>query len=182
MLIVRSSLIPSRRSSLSPIAPDTSSRQHPFSAQSWFICLCWSINTGTSICRSLWKNVVYGFVLTSPAVPRMSCLSYLVCKMEGRWLYNDSFVRRCIKYLLKTASSILVEFQFSFFSKRFVRGQLVHPYITDTVTACKNSHFILLERLNLYLIDNLSVVVQTFSMRMLTSLSVHAIFLPRYSN
>ena len=38
-------------------------------------------NTGLSMCRCLWENFVYEFVLASPAVPRMSCSSYL----NGFW-------------------------------------------------------------------------------------------------
>ena len=38
---------------------------------------CWSANTDMSMCRSLLENVTYEFVLTSPAVLSMFCLSYL---------------------------------------------------------------------------------------------------------
>ena len=51
---------------------------------------------------------------------------------------------------------------------------------TDTVTALKNSCFILSERLNIDMIRNPSVRVHSFSMRIMISLSVNEILLPRY--
>ena len=59
---------------------------------------------------------------------------------------------------------------------RSVKVLVVHPYnSTDTVTALKNSRFILSERLDFHMDDNLLKTVHTFSTRLLTSLSVDEI-------
>ena len=50
------------------------------------ISSCWSVNTGVSMCRSPWMNVTYEFIITSTAVPSMSCSSYLEvlrCETSG---------------------------------------------------------------------------------------------------
>ena len=58
---------------------------------------------------------------------------------------------------------------------------MVPPYTsTDTVTAGKNSHFILSERLDFHVTDYLSVATHALPMRMLTSVSVDEILLPMY--
>ena len=70
-----------------------------------------------------------------------------------------------------------------FFSIHFVRIQLVHPYSSiDTATAWKKSYFILSGRSDFHMIDNLSIIVHTFSMCILTSLSVDEILLLWYVN
>ena len=57
------------------------------------------------------------------------------------------------------------------------------PYSSnDTATAWKEFRFILSERSDFYMIDNQSVSFLTFARRMLTSLSVDEILLPRYMN
>ena len=57
----------------------------------------------------------------------------------------------------------------------------MQPYSsTDTATTSKNSHFVLSERSNFHMVDNLSVLA--FPMHMLTSLSVDEILLLRYMN
>ena len=73
----------SHHQSLSPIAHGKLSRLHPVSAQSWYICLSLSPNTGTSMCRNQLKNITYEFVLTSPAVPSRYRSSYLHCLFDG---------------------------------------------------------------------------------------------------
>ena len=50
------------------------------------VTLCWSANTGVSMCRSPSENVTYEFVLTSPAVPHMSCSSYFYGLWDGRFV------------------------------------------------------------------------------------------------
>ena len=60
---------------------------------------------------------------------------------------------------------------------------MVHPYCSmDTAPVWKKSCFILLDRPDFYMIDSLLIVVHVFTMRMLTSLSVDEILLPRYVN
>ena len=50
---------------------------------------------------------------------------------------------------------------------------------TDTVTAGKNSHFILSERLDFPMVDNQSIPLHAFPMRIFTSLLTDEILLPR---
>ena len=62
--------------------------------------------------------------------------------------------------------------------------QVVHPYSsTDTATVWKKSHYILSsEWSDFYILDNLSVEVHAFPMRMLISFSVDEILQLRYVN
>ena len=70
-----------------------------------------------------------------------------------------------------------------FFSKHFVRVQVVQPFSSaDTATAWKNSHFILSEGSDFDIIDNLSIAVHAFPMCIVTLLSVDEILLFRYVN
>ena len=54
--------------------------------------------------------------------------------------------------------------------------------VLGVIDTWKNSHFILLEWLDFHVVIILLIVVHDFSMRMLTSLSVDEILLPRYVN
>ena len=66
----------------------------------------------------------------------------------------------------------------SFFSKHFVKVQVVQPYNSiDTVTAWKNSCFILPE----IRVPYVPIAVNAFHTHMLTLLSVDEILLPRYA-
>ena len=105
----------------------------------------------------------------------MSCSSYQDGLWDGRQV--------AIQDLFKAVRSILVSFTPSLFSKCFVRSQMVQPYnSTDTATSWKNSSFILSERLDFHMLDNLSIAAHDFPMRILTSLSVDEILLSRYRN
>ena len=74
-------------------------------------------------------------------------------------------------------------FPSSFFSMRFVSVHEVHPYSSnDTDTASKKSHFILSERSDFLMVDNLSKAVHTSAWRMLTSLLVDETLLLKYVN
>ena len=53
---------------------------------------------------------------------------------------------------------------------------------TDTVSVLKNSCFVLSERSDFHMVDNLSIAFHALLMCMLTSLSVDEILLPRYVN
>ena len=65
----------------------------------------------------------------------------------------------------------------------FVSVYVVYPYSSiDTVTAWKESHFILSDRSDFYMIDNLFIAVHTFTRCMLASLPVDEILLLRYVN
>ena len=71
----------------------------------------------------------------------------------------------------------------SLFFMHFATIQVVSPYSsTDIVTAWKKFRFILSERSDFHMIDNLGIAVHSFAMHMLTSLSVDEILLPRYVN
>ena len=60
---------------------------------------------------------------------------------------------------------------------------MVHSYNSiDTVTAWKKYNFILSERSDFYMIDNLSIALYTFTKRILTSLLVDEILLPKHMN
>ena len=86
------------------------------------------------IFRSPSDNIAYEFVLTSPAVPSMSC-SWLV-----RWVVSG----RSTVDLFKTERSTFVSYLSSVLSRYFVKVPAVHSYIsTATTKALKKSRFIL---------------------------------------
>ena len=65
----------------------------------------------------------------------------------------------------------------------FISVHVVHPYISmDTVTAWKKSCFILLNRSNFHMINDLSIAFHTFARHMMTLISVDEMLLPRYVN
>ena len=136
------------------------------------------------MCRNPKENVTYEFVLASPALLCMSCSSYL----NGLWDRRQVAIQLlfCGELLLRfvqdsTQHSSLLPILLFFMC--FVSVLVVHPYSSmDTVTACKKSCFILLDRPELHIIDNLSIAFHTFTRHMLTSLSVNEILLPRYVN
>ena len=51
-----------------------------------WVGFCWSFNTGMSIWRSLYENVHHESVFPSPAMPRISCSTYLDCFIDRRWV------------------------------------------------------------------------------------------------
>ena len=107
------------------------------------------------------------------------CFALRVCEMGHKWLYRCCFVG----VLFKTARSIFVQFLSSFFSMFFVSVQVVHSYSsTDMATDWKKFCFILSERSDFHMIDNLSKAVHAFAMHNLTLISVDEILLPRYVN
>ena len=113
----------------------------------------------------------------------LACIALMVCEMGCKWSYNCYFLVYCFKNVFKTACSIFVKFSSIFFPKRFVKVQIVQPYSrTDTAIAMKNSCFILSEKSYFHMVFHLSIVIHTYPMRILTSLLVDEIFLPRYMN
>ena len=75
----------------------------------------------SNFCSSMWEGlqeyIAYDFILTSPAVARMSGLSNLdVFMMGGSWPYSCCFMGCCLQDLFNTARSILVKLLSSFFS------------------------------------------------------------------
>ena len=57
----------------------------------------------------------------------------MVCEMGGKWLYKSYFVRCCFQELFKIAYNIFVLFPFSFFSKHFIKVQVVQPYNSNNI-------------------------------------------------
>ena len=53
----------------------------------------------------------------------------MVCVMGGKWPYSCNFVGCCFQDLFKTVCSILVFFPSNFFSRHFIKVQVVQPYI-----------------------------------------------------
>ena len=77
----------------------------------------------------------------------------------------------------------MCNFHLAFFSMHFVSISVVHAYSSiNTDTAWKKSYFDLSERSDFHMLDNSSIAVHTFAIRMLTSLSVDETLLPRYVN
>ena len=71
----------------------------------------------------------------------------------------------------------------AFSSCFFVSNHVVLPYSSMfTVRAWKKSRFIISDRSDFYMIDNLPITILAFVRRMLTSLSVDEILLARYAN
>ena len=131
------------------------------------------------------ENAANMIVLTFPAVSRMFCSSYFDGLWDGRYmaihlLFSGSVASSIFwkKHVIFLCTSHWI-----FFFTRFVSVQAVNPCgTTDTATAWKKSHFILLEGTDFYMIDSLSITVHAFVMRMLTLLSVDEILLPMYVN
>ena len=97
--------------------------------------------------------------------------------------YSCSLVGCCFHNLFKTARSILVQLPSSLFSRRLVRVQMVQPYSsTDITTSWNNCRFNLLLISDFHMTDNLFVADHAFAIRVLTSLFVDEILLPRYVN
>ena len=83
-----------------------------------------STNTGVYMCGGPHDNIDYEFVLAFPAVPS---ISWIVCKMGGKCLYNCCFVECYCQDLFKIACTILVKSTFSFYSKRIFKVEIVQP-------------------------------------------------------
>ena len=128
-------------------------------SHSAYISLCWSANTGMSMCRGPWENVNHEFVLVSPAVLHMSCLSYLEGFRDGRYVAIQLlFHGMLLPGFVKIKDSILLWFQSVFFFRYFSKTQVVQPYSSsETATLVKNFRFILSEGSDLHMVANLSM-------------------------
>ena len=103
------------------------------------------------------------------------CSSYLD-GIRDKGPYSYYFVACYFQNLFKIVFRILMQFPSSFFTKCFIKFQLVQlPNSTDW----KNSCFLSSERSDFHTVINLSIAVHTSFMSMLTSLSVDEILLPR---
>ena len=137
--------------------------------------------------RNFWKdslNVTYVFVLSPLEMSRMSCLSYLNgFKMGGRRPYRCCFVECCFQDLFNISLSILVWLPSSFFSIRLVSVYVVHPYSSmKTTVAWKKLRFILSDRFDFLMTDNLLRVDHALASCVLMSFSVDRTLLPRKVN
>ena len=107
----------------------------------------------------------------------------MVLEMGGRWSYSRCFVECCFQDFFSISRSILVQSLSSFFSIRLVNVHEVHPYSRiDTTAAWRKLSFILSDRSDFHVINNLSIAVDTFASRILMSLSVDETLLPRNVN
>ena len=128
MLLAHISLILSRHLSLSSIAPSWSSRLHPVSAQLLYIGSSWSF----CLCSSMWRGpleyIAYEFVLTSPAVSRMSG-SLCNC--------NQAFspIRLVSVHIVHPYSSINTTADWKKSAFYFI-GQVWHPYNRLPIESC----------------------------------------------
>ena len=90
-------------------------------------------------------------------------------------MFLCGFIQFCMEH------SCIVSIQL--FLRHFVMVLVVHTYSnTDTIDAWKKSSFLLPNRSDFNIIDNLSVAVKTLARRILTSFSVDEMFLWRYVN
>ena len=107
----------------------------------------------------------------------------MVLEMGGKWPYSCCFVQCCFQDLLNIARSILVQFLSSFFSMHLISNHVVHQYSRiDTPTTWKKLCFILSDRSDFHMIDNLSIAVIAFTRCILMSFSVDETLLLRYIN
>ena len=107
-------------------------------------------------------------------------LIWMVLEMGGRWPYSCCFVSCYFQDLFNIARSVLVQLPSSFFSIRSVSIQVVHPYSSmDTTTAGKKLRFILSDRSDFHMTNNLSIAVHAFASHVLTSFSVDEMLLLR---
>ena len=98
------------------------------------------------------------------------CLIYMALEIGGRCLYEYCLVGCCFPASFNIAWEILMSFPSSFFSKRLVSVHGVHPYgRIDMTTAWKKLHFILSEKFDFHMIDNLSIPVHAFVICILIS-------------
>ena len=99
------------------------------------------------------------------------------------WLYSCCFMECCFQDLFNIAHSILVQFPSSFFSVRRVSVNVVHPYSRiDTNAARKKLCFILSNRFDFHMIENLLMAVDAFASCILMSVAVDETLLPRQVN
>ena len=78
--------------------------------------------------------------------------------------------------------SILVQFRPRFFSIRLVNVHVVHPYSRSDTNSLEKLHFILSDRFDIYMIDNLSIADHAFAIHKLISFSLDDTLHPMYVN
>ena len=104
----------------------------------------------------------------------------MVFEMGGSWPYSCCFVGCCFHDLFNIARSIFVQLSSSFFSIHLVSVHVVHPYSSMNMTAAwKRLRFILSNRSDFHMINNLSIAFHAFACNVLMSFSVDETLLPR---
>ena len=182
MLVARISRTLSRHISLSFITSGRSSGLHTVSSHS-----CWMyVRAGSPAFARTYVGAHKNTSLMSSSLLLQQCLACLVCLIlivfviGGRWLYSWCLVGCCRQAFFKIARSILVQLPSSFFSSRFVRVHVVHPYRSiDATAARKKLRFILSFRSDFHIIDSLLKAVHAFLNLVSMSFSVYSTLLPR---
>ena len=156
------SLTLSRHLSLPTIVPGKSSRLPPMSKQNCRRYVLLGLQILAHPCEGVHRRTS----LKSSSLLLQQCpaclvhLIWMVLEIEGRWPYNCCFMGCCFQDLFNITHSILGQFSSSFFSVSFVSIHVVHPYSrTDTTTDWKKSYFILSDRLDFHMIENLLISV-----------------------
>ena len=97
-------------------------------------------------------------------------LIWMVLEMGSKCQYSYCFVECCYQDLFNLACCILGQFPSTFYSIRLVSVHLVHPYSRiDKTTAWKRLRFILSDRYDFHMIDNLLIAIHAFTSRILMS-------------
>ena len=149
-----------------------------------YISSCWLANT-CNLCEGVHKrkSLMSLFLLLQQCPACLVCLIWMVLEMGGKCLYSCCFVGCCFQDLFNIDCSILVQFQSSFLYFCLVRIHVLHPSSRiDTITVWKKLRFILSDRSDFHMIDNLSIAVHAFTSYILMSFSVDKMLLPRYMN
>ena len=130
------------------------------------------------------ESVTNEFIFVSPAIPCVSCSSYLDgLRAGGRWPYSCCFVGCFFLDLVNIAYINLVQSPSSFFYLRLASVHVVHPYSRiDKTSAWKKLHFILWDRSDFHVIDNPWIAIHAFTRCMLIQFSVTETLLPKYVN
>ena len=103
--------------------------------------------------------------------------------MGGIWSYSGCFVGCCFQDLFRIARSILVQLESSFFFIRLVSAHMGLPCRRIDVAAdWKILCFILSDKFEFQMIDNLSIALHDFASHILMSFSVDKMQLPWYVN
>ena len=113
----------------------------------------------------------------------MSSLFYLDDFRDGgKWLYS-CLMEDCFQDMINITCSILLPFPSSFFSISFVCLHGLYPYCSlGTTTDWKIYCFILSDRSDFHMINNLSIAIHDFARWISTSLSGDEMLLPRFVN
>ena len=128
------------------------------------------------------EHIVYEFVLTSPAVSRMSGSSYFDSFSDG-WLVATQllFCGMLLPGLVQYSSLHFYGIAVRLFLHT-LGAYLVHPYNSiHTTAAWEKMHFILSVRSDFHITDSLSIAVHAFACRVQMSLKIKLYNCLKYS-